>query len=104
MVAAPQTARRHTALATVVIALLLAALACGLAALWLAGPAQAAPGSIVWKKTADPTKGPDSLDLSARGPSGTLYAVGSAGAPATRGDIWIPPWSGRPSRRPAWTP
>jgi hypothetical protein len=80
-------ARPHATLATVTVTLLLAALACGLAALWLAGPAQAAPGSIVWKKTADPTRSADRLSLCARGPAGSLYAAGMTST--NRGDIWI---------------
>ena len=86
---APRLAARPRAgLAVVTVTLLMAALACGLAALLTAGPAQAAPpGSVVWKKTPDPTKGQDRLYLSARGPSGSLYAAGMAGS--NKGDIWI---------------
>jgi uncharacterized delta-60 repeat protein len=75
--------------AALVSVLLLVMLAAAVGACVLAGPAQAAPGSVVWKKIVNPTTGPDRLNLCARGPSGSLYAAGLAGTSATRGDIWI---------------
>lgn len=61
-----------------VVCLLAIAAAC-VAATWLAGPAQAAPGSIVWKHTVNATASGDWLSQTARGPDGSLYAGGLAG-------------------------
>ena len=61
-----------------VVCLLAVAAAC-VAATWLAGPAQAAPGSIVWKHAVNATASGDWLSETARGPSGSLYAAGQAG-------------------------
>ena len=53
-----------------------------------ASEAFAAPGSIVWKKAANPSAGSNDLSLSAPGPGGGVYAAGMEGAYPDV-DIWV---------------
>ena len=81
---------------TVVLATVVLVVVAAVGAAVLAGPAQAAPGSIVWKQTVNLTTGSDQLDLCARGPNGSLYAAGTAGSFSARGDIWVTRYAASP--------
>ena len=88
-----------------VAVLLLAVAAACVAATWLAGPAQAAPGSIVWKKTVNSTGTEDWLWYSAQGPGGSLYAAGNAGS-YPHSSMWVVRYSstGKQLWSRTWTP
>jgi hypothetical protein len=88
----------------VLVVCLLAVAAASVAASWLAEPAQAAPGSIVWQRTVNATGTGDRLSKTARGPNGSLVAAGQAGSypvsamwvvrySATGKRLWSETWS-----------
>lgn len=72
-------------------AIIVALLVLVLAAAWTAfaaAAAGAAPGSVVWKKSPDPTGLSDDLFCTAKGPQGSVYACGVKGWPDAQ-RIWV---------------
>lgn len=84
-------------------AIIVALLVLALAAVWTAFAAAAAgadPGSVVWKRTLDPTGLSDEFYVTARGPQGSVYACGVKGWPDTL-RIWLVKYTA--SGRKAWS-